>query len=88
MRGGTPFGPRRCPRYWLLARDLTDANAALFDARNAFAGCIAGIHRGPAATGIAGRDLVPGPGRTVVTRAVARDRSGARVVSRISRTTP
>jgi len=30
----------------LLARgaQLTDANAALFDARNAFAGCIAGIH--------------------------------------------
>ena len=30
----------------LLARgaDLTDANAALFDARNGFAGCIAGLH--------------------------------------------
>ena len=30
----------------LLARaaSLTDANAALFDARNGFAGCIAGLH--------------------------------------------
>ena len=30
----------------LLARgaQLTDANAALFDARHAFAGCIAGLH--------------------------------------------
>jgi dihydrodipicolinate synthase/N-acetylneuraminate lyase len=27
-----------------LGHQLTDANAALFDARNAFAGCIAGIH--------------------------------------------
>jgi dihydrodipicolinate synthase/N-acetylneuraminate lyase len=27
-----------------LGAELTDANAALFDARNAFAGCIAGIH--------------------------------------------
>jgi dihydrodipicolinate synthase/N-acetylneuraminate lyase len=27
-----------------LGAQLTDANAALFDARNAFAGCIAGIH--------------------------------------------
>jgi dihydrodipicolinate synthase/N-acetylneuraminate lyase len=32
-------------RYVLtLGHQLTDANAALFDARNAFAGCIAGIH--------------------------------------------
>ena len=32
--------------YGILARaaSLTDANAALFDARNAFAGCIAGLH--------------------------------------------
>ena len=32
--------------YEILARaaSLTDANAALFDARNAFAGCIAGLH--------------------------------------------
>ena len=32
--------------YDILARaaSLTDANAALFDARNAFAGCIAGLH--------------------------------------------
>ena len=27
-----------------LGAELTDANAALFDARNAFAGCIAGLH--------------------------------------------
>jgi hypothetical protein len=35
-----------CDRGRLLAMGarLTDANAALFDARNAFAGCIAGIH--------------------------------------------
>jgi len=31
-------------RLLLLGHQLTDANAALFDARNAFAGCIAGIH--------------------------------------------
>jgi hypothetical protein len=32
--------------YDILAQaaSLTDANAALFDARNAFAGCIAGLH--------------------------------------------
>ena len=27
-----------------LANETTDANAALFDARNAFRGCIAGLH--------------------------------------------
>jgi hypothetical protein len=27
-----------------LGQQLTDANAALFDARNAYHGCIAGIH--------------------------------------------
>ena len=27
-----------------LGHQLTDANAALFDARNGFAGCIAGLH--------------------------------------------
>ena len=33
------------PARWLpLAAALTDANAALFDAANGFAGCIAGIH--------------------------------------------
>lgn len=33
------------PRHMLLrANEVTDANAAFFDARNAFAGCIAGIH--------------------------------------------
>lgn len=31
-------------RLLALGHQLTDANAALFDARNAFAGCIAGIH--------------------------------------------
>jgi dihydrodipicolinate synthase/N-acetylneuraminate lyase len=37
--GGEPV-----PRLLTLGHQLTDANAALFDARNAFAGCIAGIH--------------------------------------------
>jgi dihydrodipicolinate synthase/N-acetylneuraminate lyase len=33
------------PREWLsLAQEITDANAALFDAANGFRGCIAGIH--------------------------------------------
>ena len=33
------------PQEWLtLAMQITDANAALFDAANAFRGCIAGIH--------------------------------------------
>ena len=34
----------RVHRLLTLGHQLTDANAALFDARNAFAGCIAGIH--------------------------------------------
>jgi dihydrodipicolinate synthase/N-acetylneuraminate lyase len=34
----------RVRRLLTLGHQLTDANAALFDARNAFAGCIAGIH--------------------------------------------
>ena len=49
---------RRCSRS---GAQLTDANAALFDARNGFAGCIAGHPRGPAPPGAAGRPLVPGP---------------------------
>jgi dihydrodipicolinate synthase/N-acetylneuraminate lyase len=33
------------PREWLsLAQEITDANAAFFDAANGFHGCIAGIH--------------------------------------------
>jgi len=33
------------PREWLsLAQEITDANAALFDAANGFRGCIAGLH--------------------------------------------
>ena len=33
------------PREWLsLAQEITDANAAFFDAANGFRGCIAGIH--------------------------------------------
>jgi dihydrodipicolinate synthase/N-acetylneuraminate lyase len=33
------------PREWLsLAQEITDANAAFFDAANGFQGCIAGIH--------------------------------------------
>jgi len=37
--------PGRATTEWLaLGADLTDANGAIFDAANAFAGCIAGIH--------------------------------------------
>src|SRR4029077_19037965 len=33
------------PREWLtLAQEITDSNAAFFDAANGFHGCIAGIH--------------------------------------------
>jgi len=37
-------GGQGIPGLLRLGAQLTDANAALFDARNAFAGCIAGIH--------------------------------------------
>jgi dihydrodipicolinate synthase/N-acetylneuraminate lyase len=38
-------GQVEIPRDWLsLAHEITDANAAVFDAANAFRGCIAGIH--------------------------------------------
>jgi hypothetical protein len=37
--------PDHGPRGWpTLAAALTDANAAIFDAANGFAGCIPGIH--------------------------------------------
>jgi len=37
--------PIRGPRDWLvMAAALTDANAAIFDAANGFAGCLPGIH--------------------------------------------
>ncbi len=40
VRGETPLAPS-----WLtLAAEVTDANAAFFDAGNGFSGCIAGIH--------------------------------------------
>lgn len=40
LRDGSPI-----PAEWLtLAEQITDANSALFDATNDFAGCIAGIH--------------------------------------------
>ena len=40
VRGETALAPS-----WLtLAADITDANAAIFDAANGFRGCIAGIH--------------------------------------------
>ena len=36
---------RRClRRCWRRGVEVTDANAAFFDAANGFAGCIAGIH--------------------------------------------
>ena len=37
-------GGERVHRLLTLGHQLTDANAALFDARNGFAGCIAGLH--------------------------------------------
>ncbi len=37
-------GGRSAMKLLLLSAELTDANSALFDARNNFAGCIAGIH--------------------------------------------
>ncbi len=40
VRGGGPI-----PRQWLKRNiEMTDVNAALFDAQNGFAGCIPGIH--------------------------------------------
>jgi dihydrodipicolinate synthase/N-acetylneuraminate lyase len=42
-RAGLPGAPSAAALLALGAR-LTDANAALFDARNGFAGCIAGLH--------------------------------------------
>jgi dihydrodipicolinate synthase/N-acetylneuraminate lyase len=56
-----------------LGAQLTDANAALFDARNAFAGCIAGLHEVLRRQGLlAGRwcldpaeDLSPGQMREI-----------------------
>jgi dihydrodipicolinate synthase/N-acetylneuraminate lyase len=43
-RSGDGECGERLARLLTLGHQLTDANAALFDARNAFAGCIAGIH--------------------------------------------
>jgi dihydrodipicolinate synthase/N-acetylneuraminate lyase len=43
-RAGRAGGGEALPRLLTLGHQLTDANAALFDAQNAFAGCIAGIH--------------------------------------------
>jgi dihydrodipicolinate synthase/N-acetylneuraminate lyase len=44
IRSGSHGDEGRVPRLLTLGHQLTDANAALFDAKNAFAGCIAGIH--------------------------------------------
>jgi dihydrodipicolinate synthase/N-acetylneuraminate lyase len=44
VRSGGREDGERVHRLLTLGHQLTDANAALFDARNAFAGCIAGIH--------------------------------------------
>ena len=45
-RGSAPTGPDACPAMPVLARaaQITDANAAVFDAANGFAGCIPGMH--------------------------------------------
>ena len=46
----------RHPAEWLaLGARLTDANAAIFDARHRFAGCIPGIHEVLRRQGLAGR---------------------------------
>ncbi|MEU4700808.1 hypothetical protein [Nonomuraea dietziae] len=62
-------GLAKDPELWAgRAAALTDANAAVFDAANGFAGCIAGVHEVlQAAT--AGGDLVPRPGRRALARA-------------------
>jgi dihydrodipicolinate synthase/N-acetylneuraminate lyase len=44
VRAARRDGGGATARLLALGHQLTDANAALFDARNAFAGCIAGIH--------------------------------------------
>ncbi|HEY6554454.1 MAG TPA: dihydrodipicolinate synthase family protein, partial [Vicinamibacteria bacterium] len=44
VRSANRADGERVRRLLTLGHQLTDANAALFDARNAFAGCIAGIH--------------------------------------------
>ena len=51
------------PDLLRLAVEVTDANAAIFDAANGFAGCIAGHSRGPPPPGPARRHLVPRPAR-------------------------
>ena len=54
--------------------ELTDANAAIFDAANGFAGCIAGSPRGAAPAGAVGGHLVPGPERDAQPRPGRGDR--------------
>ena len=56
---------------------LTDANAALFDVRNRFAGCIAGLARDSAAAGAARRPLVSGSSRGSFAGAVGRRSTGS-----------
>ena len=56
---------------------LTDANAALFDARNGFAGCIAGLHEVLRAPGPARRALVPRSRRGPLARPDGGDRPRA-----------
>ena len=43
-QGASGAGADGCRELLRTGAQLTDANAALFDARNGFAGCIAGIH--------------------------------------------
>ena len=62
-----PGGPARARRV-----EVTDANAAFFDAANGFAGCIAGIHEVLRRQGLLAGDLVPRPGRDAQPRASAR----------------
>ena len=42
--GPSPTGAPVSPELLRLANEITDANGALFDVSNEFAGCIAGVH--------------------------------------------
>ena len=60
-----------------VGRQLTDANAALFDAANGFAGCIPGIHEILRRQGLLDGTLVPRSPRGALPRPGRRDRPRA-----------
>jgi dihydrodipicolinate synthase/N-acetylneuraminate lyase len=69
------------PKWRLIANDLTDANAAIFDVANQFHGCIAGIHEVLRRQGLLDGFVVPRSERVAVARADGRDRPRLRGVS-------